>query len=111
VRADESFPVGSLQVVTTDVGDVVLGRDDRGFYALQGYCTHQFFFLTTQPLSARPSALYCIRHGSTFGTNGEVLGGPAPTPLAHYPVDIDADGTIKVCIETTVPVSTRTPPP
>jgi Rieske Fe-S protein len=40
--------------------------------------------------------LVCPCHGSTFGANGNVLGGPAPAALEHYAVSVDGSGSLTI---------------
>ncbi|MDA4124762.1 MAG: Rieske (2Fe-2S) protein [Thaumarchaeota archaeon] len=62
----------------------------KGFSAT---CTHQ-------PCTVQyggGSAIQCPCHGATFDpSNGNVLGGPAPSPLPEYGVQIDGSGNLFV---------------
>jgi len=72
---------------------VWLIRDDRGWYALLGRCTH---------LSCRPALdpvsrlLVCPCHGSRFDLQGRVVNGPAERSLQRLELARGADGQIWV---------------
>ena len=101
-----------LQVITTAVSGIVLGRDENGLYAMSADCTHQGFGLSASASGGTPSSgLFCGRHGAGFDLNGVVIRGPATRDLPHYPLEIMPDGSIKVCVDSTVPPETRTRPP
>jgi thiosulfate dehydrogenase [quinone] large subunit len=58
------------------------------FIAFNATCTHQGC-----PVSPVASGFRCPCHGATYDQNGQVTGGPAPSPLARIPVRI-ADGIV-----------------
>ena len=95
-----SFPVGTLTIAARSF---VLGRDAQGFYAMSLACTHQGC-----PVAATGNQLYCGCHGSLFDANGNVLKGPARTPLQHFAVFVDSAGNITVDGMMPVSSSTRT---
>jgi Rieske Fe-S protein len=65
-------------------------RLDRGdFAALSPVCTHLGCRVDIQG-----PVLVCPCHGSTYDREGNVLRGPAPLPLAHYPVQRTVEGVI-----------------
>ncbi|MEO6601560.1 MAG: Rieske (2Fe-2S) protein [Polyangiaceae bacterium] len=98
--------VGTLALLPNST-PAVLGRDKDGLYAMTITCTHQG--CDVSPTSG--NSLYCPCHGSTFDSNGNVKGGPAPSPLAHFAVSIDASGAITVHGGTQVAASVRTAVP
>ncbi|MDB4966480.1 MAG: FeS-binding protein [Myxococcales bacterium] len=103
VRLADAATLAVGQVLLFNVDDstaVIVARDDRGFYALSGICTHQCCVLTicdgdctslfTNPgnCGATPrgrlvngAAFFCACHGSEFGADGSVLTGPATEAL------------------------------
>jgi cytochrome b6-f complex iron-sulfur subunit len=66
---------------------LVVGRDAAGVYAFSSICTHTGCVLSCP---AQLGDLVCPCHGSRFDANGEVLEGPATTPLRHYKVTVSA---------------------
>jgi Rieske Fe-S protein len=81
----------------------ILGRDSGGLYAMTITCTHQ-------GCDVAPSSndtLYCDCHGSRFDSNGQVLHGPAGSPLVHFAVSVDANGNITVHGKQQVDASVR----
>jgi Rieske Fe-S protein len=103
VRLVDAATLAVGQVLLFNVDDataVIVARDDKGFYALSGICTHQCCVLTicngdctslfTNPgdCAATPrgtlvsgAAFFCACHGSEFGADGSVLTGPATEAL------------------------------
>jgi cytochrome b6-f complex iron-sulfur subunit len=96
-----SIPVGSLSIVA---GLYFLGRDEQGLYAMSMQCTHKGCVV-----ALAGQQLFCSCHESRFDGNGEVLQGPATTPLPHYAVFVDAAGNISVDRFVVVSGSARTP--
>lgn len=61
---------------------VIVARTGNGIYvALSQTCTHAGG--TVQYVSSK-NAFYCPNHGSNFATNGNVINGPASSPLTAY---------------------------
>jgi len=58
------------------------------FVAFSAVCTHQGC-----PVSFVGPGFQCPCHGATYDQNGQVTGGPAPTPLTQIPVRV-ADGKV-----------------
>jgi nitrite reductase/ring-hydroxylating ferredoxin subunit len=102
-----ALAVGNLQIVG---GQVVVGRDAVGLYAMSNVCTHQGCAVNVVG-AAGQETLSCPCHGSAFDGNGAVTRGPARAPLAHYQITTSADGSLSVCIGSIVPSSARTPLP
>jgi cytochrome b6-f complex iron-sulfur subunit len=99
-----ALAVGGLVVM----GNVVVGRDENGVYAMSAVCTHAGCLLgdTTRTIAA---GLSCPCHGSTFDGDGNVTRGPAGVSLQHYQVTIATDGSITVDGAQPVAASARTP--
>ncbi|HEX8791119.1 MAG TPA: Rieske (2Fe-2S) protein [Polyangiaceae bacterium] len=88
-----SLPVGSLNVVNGQ--PVCIGRDSGGVYAMTLTCTHAGCDIGTQG-DVSPSGLLCGCHGSRFDANGNVVSGPAPSPLEHFAVSADQAGNLTI---------------
>lgn len=101
VGAETTFPVGTWKLV----GKLIIAQDANGFFAFSGVCTHQGC-LVDPP--AKNGSTFCPCHGSRFDGNGNVLVGPATTPLPHYAVNV-CGGQVYVDTATRVAPSTRTP--
>lgn len=99
------YPVGSLEPVGTL--PLAVGRDANGLYAMTLTCTHAGCNMAVDG-SVSPSGLFCSCHGSRFDANGGVTRGPAPDPLVHFAVTVDASGAITVHGDQTVAASVRT---
>jgi len=95
-----AYPVGSLLV---GAGIFLIGRDAKGMYAMSMQCTHKGCALVFVG-----SQLDCPCHHSRFDANGNVLVGPATTPLPHFAVSVDAAGNLSVDQYTVVSASART---
>jgi len=102
--------VSSLQEGTVKAvsgSPVFVGRDSNGLYAMTTTCTHAGCDMSSgQAISTK---IVCSCHGSEFDLNGDVVNGPANSPLVHYAVSLAADGTITVHGTQEVSASTRTP--
>lgn len=76
--ADE-VPRGEARVVRDGLGKVGVYRDDQGVaHAVSLRCTHMGCLLR---FNAAEASWDCPCHGSRFGVDGEVLEGPAVSPL------------------------------
>ena len=94
-----------------DRSAVIVARDEQGFYALSGICTHQCCILTlcdascaavltnpgdcastpTGTLVREGGAFVCACHGSEFAADGSVLSGPAVERLPSIALRRDGD--------------------
>jgi Rieske Fe-S protein len=74
---------------------VVVARDDKGIYAMSAICTHASCDMSKDGKISN-SGLICDCHGSEFDRFGNVVTGPANSPLQHYKVTINNDQTITV---------------
>ncbi len=96
-----AYPLGSFSIA----GSIYLmGHDAGGLYAMSMQCTHAGCAVEMQG-----AQLYCPCHFSRFDHAGNVLAGPAKTPLPHYKVTVDPSGNITVDRFTIVSMSARTP--
>lgn len=99
-----ALPVGALRVAGAGVA---IGRDSGGVYAVSLICTHQGCDISSNG-SVSPSGIHCGCHGAMFDANGNVLGGPARSPLPHYQVDVDASGNLTIRGNQEIASSART---
>ncbi len=83
--------VGDIRAVAG--ASVFIARDAAGVYAMTTICTHAGCDLSS---GASNGQITCPCHGSVFDANGNVISGPAPSPLVHYSVAIDASGDITI---------------
>jgi Rieske Fe-S protein len=74
-------------------------------------CTHArcvLVFDPADPTNMIPDpGFHCSCHGSTFDFNGQMPTPPAPSPLAHFKLTVEPDGTLVVDAGTEVPADTR----
>jgi Rieske Fe-S protein len=122
------LPAGSAILMNDDDRTAaVLVRDDKGFYALSGICTHQCCLVSlctdsackkllgnpgdcartvvvTVPASG--ALLVCPCHGSKFAADGAVLNGPATRTLPSVQVVITGEDII-ADLSHEVPATTR----
>ncbi len=104
----KEIPVGHLAFVADQAA--ILGRDTGGLYAMTGICTHrQCSMFANGGIEA--DGVRCDCHQSRFDRAGAVRSGPAPQPLAHWLVDLSADGSVIVQCGTVVAPSARTKVP
>lgn len=100
------LPEDSLRVVGSN--PVAIGRDANGVYALTLTCTHEGCNMAIEG-SVDAQGIRCACHGARFSANGDVRGGPAPDPLAHFAVEIDAAGEMVIRGDQRVDSAARTP--
>ena len=72
--------------------------DDGGMLALWHRCTH---LGCTVPWNENEGQFHCPCHNSIFTPNGEVVSGPAPSPLDLFPIEI-VNG--EVIVDTGTPI-------
>jgi cytochrome b6-f complex iron-sulfur subunit len=77
-------PNGFLIVAQPSAVVVHLGNSD--FRAFTAVCTHSGCLVST----FANGRITCPCHGSQFDTQGQVVRGPAPSPLRSFPVTFDA---------------------
>jgi Rieske Fe-S protein len=100
----DQLPVGMVMFVATPGFNINICRDARGFYAVDGNCTHAHCVLLFND-PANPNGFTCPCHMSTFDYNGQNPTGPAATTgtLKHYKVTLSGtqifvDPTVNVDI-------------
>jgi Rieske Fe-S protein len=122
------LPVGAAMLMNDDDNTAaIVVRDELGFYALSGICTHSCCLVSLCKDAACKGAIgnpgdcsntemvnlptfgalvVCPCHGSKFDKDGAVLNGPAVRGLPAVQVQVSGDDVI-VDLSTEVPVSTR----
>ena len=80
-------PVGGGAILSAQ--QVVVTQPQAGTYkAFSAVCTHEGCLVA----SVSNNAIVCPCHGAQFSaTDGAVLGGPAPAPLAAVPLTVSGD--------------------
>ncbi|HXY10932.1 MAG TPA: ubiquinol-cytochrome c reductase iron-sulfur subunit [Terriglobales bacterium] len=96
----EQFAVGTETAFADQ--NLVLFRDDEGFYAITSTCTH-----LGCTVARTKDGFACPCHGSRFDSRGRVVGGPAPRPLPWLEVGRSANGDLVVNADNEVPEGTR----
>lgn len=86
-----SQPPGTIRDYR-NLGTFWLVRDATGIYAMTAICTHQGCTVNGWNGTVFP----CPCHGSQYDLNGAVIQGPAPLPLNHFEVTVDASGFLVV---------------
>ncbi len=90
-KAPSLGTVGSaawLTVTERDLRLIVVRSGRHTFYALSRICTHGAQVVS---FVSKRRVIMCNNHNhSVFGLDGRVIKGPAPTPLASYPVHLRA---------------------
>ncbi len=84
-----AFPPGSVKIIPEHKLQVV--ATDGGIAVLSLICTHLGCIV-----KETAAGFDCPCHGSKFGPEGKVLGGPAPSPLQWLAVSQAPDGTLLV---------------
>jgi cytochrome b6-f complex iron-sulfur subunit len=99
-----ALAVGDVKVVTG--ASACIARDAQGVYAMTLICTHQGCDMSMQGLVSA-SGIDCGCHGSRFDVDGNVVNGPASSPLQHYQVTADAQGNLTIDGNVPVPATVR----
>lgn len=84
------FPVGSSSYFPEH--RLWLFHTDAGFHALSSVCTH----LGCIAERTEDGRFSCPCHGSRFGPDGAVLGGPAPKGLSWVEIGLSPEGQLVV---------------
>jgi Rieske Fe-S protein len=100
----EALSVGSIRIIPG--APACIARDARGIYAMTLTCTHEGCDIATEG-TVSASSIVCGCHGSEFDANGDVVRGPATSPLDHFAVTTDTSGNLTVNGGTVVPASER----
>jgi cytochrome b6-f complex iron-sulfur subunit len=96
----EQFAVGTETAFADQ--NLVLFRDNEGFYAITSTCTH-----LGCTVARSKEGFACPCHGSRFDSRGRVKGGPAPRPLPWLEVSRSANGDLVVNADNEVAEGTR----
>ena len=81
---------------------IFLCRDAGGYYAMSSICTHSSCNMGTQggnmDFNNLAGGFSCSCHGSSFNSNGERTGGPAPvgSVMLHFRMSFDAGNQIYI---------------
>ena len=84
-----------------------IGRDSLGIYALTLICTHAGCDMSQGGSAVSAGGISCNCHQSRFDAQGNVLRGPAGSPLSHLVVTADASGNLTIHGDETCPATTR----
>jgi cytochrome b6-f complex iron-sulfur subunit len=96
----EQFSVGTETAFAEQ--NLVLFRDNDGFYAISSTCTH-----LGCTVARSKEGFACPCHGSRFDRKGDVIGGPAPRALPWLEVSRAANGDLVVNADNEVAAGTR----
>ncbi len=89
----EKFAVGEISEEWKKSHQVIVVREESGFYALRSSCTHLGCVPNWQP-GQKKFKCYC--HGSGFRISGDNFEGPAPRPLERLKIFLNEDGELVV---------------
>ena len=86
VAATEDLPVGTGEVYSVNNKPVIVIHLADGWKALSATCTHLGCILLW---NEQREVIACPCHEAYFNTNGAVISGPPPAPLAEYRVQVE----------------------
>jgi cytochrome b6-f complex iron-sulfur subunit len=89
------FPPGTATFL--DDHRLFVFNSPDGFYAISSTCTH-----LGCNVKKTGQGFECPCHGSRFDDNGQVVRGPAPSPLSWYGLTLAARGDLVVDLDRTV---------
>jgi Rieske Fe-S protein len=110
VGMPSAYPAPRLYIVPGT--GVLIGRDAGGLYALSSICTHQGCDMDEMIQGFPEGSIFiggiaCNCHGSRFDTLGNVLVGPAFSPLVAFQLTLGCDGVLYADKSTVVPNTQR----
>ncbi len=85
----------------TPTTNVFICRDADGYYAVDAGCTHLGCDVQLATAGNLKAGFSCPCHGATYDPNGLNPTSPAPTPLKHYALCVEASGTLLVDVTET----------
>jgi cytochrome b6-f complex iron-sulfur subunit len=83
VADSTELPIGTGQVYSVNNQPVIVVHTPDGFKALSATCTHLGCIVSW---NEQRQVIACPCHQAFFNTNGAVISGPPPAPLATYRV-------------------------
>lgn len=102
-KLGEPAQVAVGSVLRVEEGNFFLFRDETGFHAISGVCTHLGCIVTHM----EDDGFACPCHGSKFSKDGSVTGGPAPTALPWLEIALSPDGQLQVNGDSQAPKGTK----
>ncbi len=88
VAATTELPMGKGEVFSVNNKPVIVIHTPDGYRALSATCTHLGCILFWNEQRA---VIACPCHEAYFNTNGAVISGPPPAPLAEFRVQVEGD--------------------
>jgi cytochrome b6-f complex iron-sulfur subunit len=89
IASTADLPPGKGEVFSVNNKPVIVIHQASGDYvALSATCTHLGCILFW---NEKREVIACPCHEAYFNTNGDVISGPPPAPLAEYRVQVDGD--------------------
>lgn len=88
VAATVDLPPGKGEVYSVNNKPVLVLNTPEGYKALSATCTHLGCILFW---NEQRQVIMCPCHEAFFNTNGTVISGPPPAPLAAYRVQVEGD--------------------
>lgn len=91
VASTAEIPPGTGKVLPyQDTSIIVINQGDR-FVALSAVCTHANCVVEYDP---QRKQIHCPCHGAVFDTEGNVVSGPPPRPLAQYRAEVKGENVV-----------------
>jgi cytochrome b6-f complex iron-sulfur subunit len=88
VAAVADLPPNTGKVYSVANKPVIVINAADGYHALSAVCTHLGCIVFW---NEQKQVIACPCHAGFFTTNGAVISGPPPAPLATYPVQVQGD--------------------
>ncbi len=89
----DEYPIGKVSTRWMKDKGVWIVRTERGIYAFLAICRH----LGCIPDWVEEEHLFkCPCHGSNYNLDGDVVGGPAPSPLFRVSINYAPDGQLVI---------------
>ena len=102
IGVPDDFPIDSSKII--DGKNILIRRDTNGICAISLVCTHLGCIVNQVE-----HGFDCPCHGSKFGDDGRVYGGPAPRALDWLEISLAPNGNLMVNNQKTVKAGTKFP--
>ena len=101
VASVAEVPEGEMRAYELGPARVAVAHVENELFAFADECTHAGCWLSEGGLDEAADTVVCSCHGSAFDLrSGEPVDGPAPDPIAIYPVR-SVDGWIEILPQAT----------
>jgi cytochrome b6-f complex iron-sulfur subunit len=81
-------PGTAMSMTYNDKPIIIIHRRNEGFVAFSRVCTHLGCLVNYDAIQ---NEMICPCHAARFNLEGNVLAGPAPSPLERIPIEVESE--------------------